>query len=174
MPSFGWHAGGVVIVVGGSPTIRTFVAPYKRFATPDLLDRAQSYLQNSRVTYRQSVRHDRQLIGYPVTAKAPATSTEESRLPEQAVVDHSLIWRVIGWLGSLTLALDEARAMILRQNPNSICHRFEGSVDPHKARSPQRLTTLETARQLLQVIPEWEACFGCRFFPKFATRSGFS
>jgi len=49
----------------------------------------------------------------------------------------------------------------------------DGSIDPHKARSPERLTTLETARQLLQVMEEWEACFGCKFFPRFATRSGF-
>jgi hypothetical protein len=80
---------------------------------------------------------------------------------------------MISWLGSLTLVLDEARAMILRRNPDSLCHRFDGSVDPRKARSADRLTTLETARQLLQIIPEWEACFGCRFFPNFATRSGF-
>lgn len=171
MLSFGWRVGGVAIVVGGSPTIRTFVLPYKRFATPCLLARAKSYLASSRVTYRETVRHDRRLIGYSV--KAPVTCTDESCVPEQPVVDHSLIWRMIGWLGGLALALDEARAMILQQNADSICHRFEGGVDPHKTRSPQRLTTLETARQLLQIIPEWEACFGCRFFPQFATRSGF-
>jgi hypothetical protein len=80
---------------------------------------------------------------------------------------------MVTWLGGLTWALNEARAMLLKSQPDSLCHRLEGMIDPHKARSPERLATLETARQLLQVIPEWEACFGCRFFPRFATRSGF-
>ena len=158
-------------MVGGLPTTRTFVLPYKRFATPCLLSRAKNYLDKSRVTYRQTVRHNRCLIGYPIASHE--RPTQEASLPHQPVVDHSLIWRVIGWLGGLTWALDQARAMILRQNPDSICHRFDGSADPHKAHSPQRLASLETARQLLQIIPEWEACFGCRFFPRFATRAGF-
>ena len=165
------HAGVAVIVVGGLPTTPTFVLPYKRFATPCLVSRAQQYLEEPRVTYRQSVRHDRSLIGYPVPTQEPSTALSSSA--HQAVVDHSLIWRMVAWLGGLTWALDEARAMLLKSRPDSLCHRLEGMIDPKKARSPERQTTLETARQLLQVIPEWEACFGCSFFPRFATRSGF-
>jgi hypothetical protein len=107
------------------------------------------------------------LIGYPLPSQATSST------PHQPVVDHKLIWRFVTWLGGLTRVLDEARAMILRQNPQSTCHRLEGNIDPHKARSPERASTLETARQLLRVIPEWEACFGCKFFPRFATRAGF-
>ena len=158
-------------MVGGLPTTRTFVLPYKRFATPCLLSRAQEYLDKSKVTYRQTVRHNRCLIGYPIASEEAAI--EDASLPHQPVIDHSLIWRMVGWLGGLTWALHQARAMILQRNPDSICHRVDGSVDPHKALLADRLTTLETARQLLHVIPEWEACFGCRFFPRFATRSGF-
>ena len=69
--------------------------------------------------------------------------------------------------------LDEARAMVLKQNPDSLCHRLEGSSYPHKARSAQRRMALETARQVLRMIPEWEGCFGYEFFPRFATRVGF-
>ncbi len=158
-------------VVGRLPTTPTFVLPYKRFATPCLLSRARKYLEKPCLTYRQSVRHDRCLIGYPVPAQE--SSSVPSSIPHQRVVDHSLIWRFLAWLGGLTWVLDETRAMVLKSCPDSICHRLDGNIDPHKTRSPERLTKLETARQLLQVIPEWEACFGCRFFPKFATRSGF-
>lgn len=158
-------------MVGGLPTSQTFVLPYKRFAAPCLLSRAQEYLEKSDVTYRQTVRHNRCLIGYPIAAEE--TAAEDAKLPHQPVVDHSLIWRMVGWLGGLTGALQQARSMILQRNPDSTCHRIDVSVDPHKALLADRLTTLETARQLLQIIPEWEACFGCRFFPKFATRSGF-
>lgn len=91
----------------------------------------------------------------------------------QAVIPPSLVWRFVGWLGSLTLVLDKAREMVLKQNPNSLCHRHSGSVDPGKVRSPERLRKLQTARQLLLVMPEWEETFGRKFFPRFATRSGF-
>lgn len=80
---------------------------------------------------------------------------------------------MVGWLGSLTLVLDRAIAMNLRHNPDSTCHRMTGLVDPRKARSLDRMGKLETAKQLLQIIPEWEGYFGCPFFPRFATRSGF-
>jgi hypothetical protein len=76
-------------------------------------------------------------------------------------------------MGSLTFSLDKAREMILKHQPNSLCHRVSGSVDPFKARSDDRLRTLETARQLVLVMPEWEDCFGEKFFPRFATRAGF-
>jgi hypothetical protein len=135
------------------------------------VSRAQDYVEQKDSTYREGVRHDRCLIGYPLPA--PEASSASSSAPNQPVVDHKLIWRFLTWLGGLTWVLDEARAMILQRNPQSTCHRLEGSIDPHKARSPERETTLETARQLLRVIPEWEACFGCKFFPRFATRAGF-
>lgn len=158
-------------MVGGSPTTPTFVLPYKRFATPCLLSRAREYLEKATVTYRKSVQHARCLIGYSLAD--PDTSGWDAHRGEQQVVDHSLLWRMAGWLGSLTWVLDKAREMILQSNPASTCHRLDGSVDPHKARSPERLATLETARQLLLIMPEWEECFGSKFFPKFATRSGF-
>ena len=41
--------------------------PYKRFATPDLVWLAKRYLDEPRTTYRSVVRHERSLIGYPVS-----------------------------------------------------------------------------------------------------------
>lgn len=158
-------------MVGVSPTTRTFVLPYKRFAAPCLLSRAEQYLTHPRLTYRQSVRDGRSLIGYPPVARE--ASSDDASPTHQPVVDHSLIWRFVGWLGGLASVLDEARSMLLQSDPDSLCHRRSGSVDPYKARSPERMSRLETARQLLLVIPEWEECFGCSFFPRFATRSGF-
>lgn len=154
-------------------------------------------------TYRSVVRHERSLIGYPVAhvpgndtqpehdgptdrdwpatqdappdhdAPAVQDCAEEVDPYHQAVIPPSLPWRFIGWLGSLALALSQARQMLLQKNPHSLCHRVSGSVDPFKARSDERMATLETARQLLLIIPEWEACFGRPFFPPFATRAGF-
>ena len=179
----------------GGPLLTTpgFVLPYKRFATPCLVRPARSFVWDSKsedpdgdqahdkkVGYRESVTHNRQRIGYPIQPAPP----EDTEAPQgeacserdsfhQPIVDHSLIWRMVGWLGKLTLSLDEACRMILQRNPNSLCHRFVSHVDPDKARSSSRQATLETADHLLHVIDEWEATFGEKFFPRFATRSGF-
>jgi hypothetical protein len=142
--------------------------PKKRFAASCLLARVAEYLKKPKVSYRGSVRHGRQKIGYPLD-----DARGDEQVCEQAVVDHSLIWRMAGWLGALSGALDKAREMLLQSNPDSTCHRITGGGDPHKARSPERLTTLAEARQLLLVMSEWEECFGRKFFPRFATRSGF-
>jgi len=136
--------------------------------------------QRAKVGYRNAVMQNRQRIGYPVQPTPPQDTDTSSDEPspetpsfEQSIVDHSLIWRMVGWLGSLTFALEKACQMILRRNPDSLCHRFSSTVNPDKARSDYRQATLETADHLLQVIEEWEATFGEKFFPRFATRSGF-
>ena len=165
------------------------MVPYKRFAAPWLLSLAKQYLNvpegqqqgepaqqapkqhATRVTYRSAVRHDRQKIGYPVQRSEQHGDQDPDHQP---VIPPSLLWRFIGWLGSLTLSLDKAREMILKHDPNSTCHRAAGSVDPYQARSDERMETLETARQFLLIMPEWESCFGRPLFPQFATRSGFS
>ena len=139
--------------------------------------------------------HNRQRLGYPVPDVPPQDSGNSPHEPipddvsphmpsvdetspgtpsfHQPIVDHSLIWRMVGWLGSLTVALDKACQMILQRNSNSLCHRSPASVNPDKARSDRRLASLETADHLLHVIDEWEATLGEKFFPRFATRSGF-
>jgi hypothetical protein len=137
---------------------------------------AEPFLHESKTTYRKAVLHDRCQIGYPVPEQdnAEQDSTEQDAPSfDQPVIWPSLVWRFVGWLGGLSRSLDKAREMILKRNPNSLCHRVDGSVDPDKARSDERLRSLETARQLLLIIPEWEELHGCRFFPRFATRSGF-
>jgi hypothetical protein len=142
---------------------------------------AEPFLHESKTTYRKAVLHDRCQIGYPVPEQdsTEQDSTEQDSTEQDApsfdqpVIWPSLVWRFVGWLGGLSRSLDKAREMILKRNPNSLCHRVDGSVDPDKARSDERLRSLETTRQLLLIIPEWEELHGCRFFPRFATRSGF-
>lgn len=157
--------------------------PYKRFAAPWLLAKAREYLnvperppqkelskRTTPTTYRSVVRHERQQIGYPLEQAEDAAAEGSFHQP---VIPPSLLWRFLGWVGSLTLTLDKAREMILKHDPNSTCHRVTGWVDPFQARSEERMKTLETARQLLLIMPEWESGFGRPLFPRFATRSGF-
>ena len=158
----GWLAGGAGNAAARSPTIPTFVLPYKRFVTPCLISRAADYFNQAGATYRRIVRHERCLIGY-----------EPDESGHQPTVCHTRIWRLLGWLGGLTGSLVTAREQLLKGDPNSLCHRIDGSVIPHKARSHERLATLETARQLLLIAPQWEQRFDRPFFPQFATRAGF-
>ena len=78
------------------------------------------------------------------------------------------------WLGSQSAALALGRQQVQQCQPGSTCHRFVGAVAPQKFRSPQREQLLRSARQLLHLIVEWERLFSQKFFPRYATRSGFS
>lgn len=195
----GWLAGSAEAVGGPLPTTPTFVLPYKRFATPCLIAMAEQFLEaadgrlvfrRDRVTYRKAVLHDRCQIGYPLPPMDTRPDADHDNLPRednlarddteqdessfnQPVIPPSLPWRFVGWLGGLSWMLQRARQMILKRNPNSLCHRQSACVNPRKARSDARLRTLETAQELLLIIPEWEDLHGCKFFPRFATRSGF-
>jgi hypothetical protein len=80
---------------------------------------------------------------------------------------------MLTWLGCQWAALATGRKLVLDRNSTSTCHRFLGAVAPHKFRSPQREQFLRQSRQLIHLIAEWEELFPEKFFPRFATRSGF-
>jgi hypothetical protein len=92
---------------------------------------------------------------------------------DERKLDHSTIWRMLGWLGCQVVALFAGRRLIQEHHPRSTCHRFVGAVAPHKFRSPKRERLLRQSRQLVYLIAEWEELFPEKFFPRFATRSGF-
>jgi hypothetical protein len=104
--------------------------------------------------------------GYQTPANAPA-------IDERALA-HSTIWWMLTWLGAQLAALATGRQLVQQRNPGSTGHRFLGAVAPHKFRSRQRELLLRRSRQLLHLRAEWEELFPEKFFPRFATRSGFS
>jgi hypothetical protein len=126
---------------------------------------AASYVENDRQTYRETASPAGRPTGY-VTPPG-ASAIDERKL------DHSTIWRMLGWLGSQVAALLVARRLIQGRHSNSTCHRFVGAVAPHKFASRKRKRLLRRSRQLLHLIAEWEELFPEPFFPRFATRSGF-
>jgi hypothetical protein len=101
------------------------------------------------------------------------TPPRASKIDERGL-HHSTIWWMLAWLGGQLAALTAGRRHIQQQYPASTCHRFVGAVAPHKFRSPQRECLLRQSRQLLHLIAEWDGLFPEKFFPRFATRSGFS
>jgi hypothetical protein len=126
---------------------------------------AASYVENDEQTYRETASPGGRTTGY-VTPPG-ASAIDERKL------DHSTIWRMLGWLGSQVAALLVGRRLIQEHHPGSTGHRFVGAVAPHKFASRKRERLLRRSRQLLHLIAEWEELFPERFFPRFATRSGF-
>ena len=154
-----------------------------------MLRLAGSYLDHDAQSYRQTVRWGGTRIGYvanasshsgsaaPAAAAAAAASASPSA--SRGVIDERVlcpmtIWRMLTWMGCQLVALAEARRQVLESNPQSTCHWFVGAVAPQKFRSPQRQRQLQQACQLLHVAAEWEELFREKFFPRFATRAGFS
>ena len=126
---------------------------------------AGSYLENDRQSYRETASPGKRVTGY----QPPEPSAMEER-----ALHHTTIWCVLTWLGSLCAALAQGRQQIQEHHPGSVCHRFVGAVAPHKFRSPRREQLLCRSRQLLHLIAEWDGLFPQKFFPRFATRAGFS
>ena len=122
-------------------------------------------MENDGQSYRQAASPGNRVTGY---------QPRDSAAIDERALHHSTIWCVLTWLGSLCAALAQGRQQIQEHHPGSTCHRFVGAVPPHKFRSPQREQLLQRSRQMLHLIAEWERLFPQKFFPRFATRSGFS
>ena len=127
---------------------------------------AASYVETNEQSYRETASPEGWVIGYQTQASASA-------IDERALA-HSTIWWMLTWLGSQFAALAKGRQLVQERNPSSTCHRFLGAVAPNKFRSRQRELLLCRSRQLLHLRAEWEELFPEKFFPRFATRSGFS
>ena len=162
----GWRAGNVVNAALSLPTTPIFVLPYKRYACQTLLHLCRSYLDNDRQSYRQTVRPSNRVIGYLTPEKQP--------IIDERALDHMTVWRMLTWLGIQVPALQLGLRLVVQHNPDTTCHRFVGAVDPQKFRSPQRQRQLTQARKLLHLIDQWDRTFAEKFFPRFATRVGFS
>jgi hypothetical protein len=126
---------------------------------------AASYTENDQQSYRQTTSPGGRATGYQ--------QPPESSAPEERGLHHRTVWSFLSWLGSQSAALALGRQHIQEQHPGSTCHRFLGAVAPQKFRSPQREQLLRSSRQLLHLIAEWERLFSRKFFPRYATRSGF-
>ena len=138
----------------------TFVLPYKRYATTDLLHLAQQYLNESSLSLRGATSHQ--------------SSQQRIVLAEHrqgAALSHTTLTRWLTFLGLMAVSLSIGCDLFMQAHPGSSIHLFDGAVDPRKARSPERLKSLSIARRLLYLRSRWDAVFKqTPFFPRFATR----
>jgi len=116
------------------------------------------------------------IIGYGTGPLSEASDEAPSGCSarDERILHHMTVWRMLTWLGCQLAALREGLRLIAQHDPNCTCHRFVGAVAPQKFRSPQREQKLRHARRLLHLMDQWDRRFPERFFPRFATRSGFS
>jgi hypothetical protein len=122
-------------------------------------------VENDEQSYRQTASPNNRTTGYETSSGARAI--------DERALNHSTVWRMLTWLGCQLAALAEGRQLVQQSNPGSTCHRFVGAVAPHKSRSSQRDQLLRQSRQLIHLMSEWNRLFPEKFFPRFATRSGF-
>jgi len=116
------------------------------------------------------------IIGYGTAplSEPPEEGKKRSKPPtDNRVVDHMTVWRWLTWMGSQVAAWKAGLRLLIQHDPSCACHRFLGAVDPCKFRSFPRGKKLRQARRLLHLIEQWEDRFPEKFFPRFATRSGF-
>jgi hypothetical protein len=126
---------------------------------------AARYLEDGHQTYRKIVSPQGRTTGYVTPPGAPAIVEQK--------LDHSTIWRMLSWLGSRLAAFCAGTPFIQDHVQGSTCHPVLDALAPHKFRSLERQRLLCQSRQLLHLITERENPFPEKFFPRFATGSGF-
>lgn len=137
----------------------TFVLPYKRYASTDLLQLAKRYVDEPELALRKA------------TSQGPANQRiVYADHPKAAALSHTTLARWITFAGMMTISLAVGCELFMQAHPDSSMHRFDGPVDPRKARSPERLKILSIARRLLYLRSRWDEAFKqSPFFPRFAT-----
>lgn len=158
--------GGVAFAaVSGSPTIRPFALPRRRFVKSPVLDKANEYLGTDH-SYCKTAEHEGMPIMYDDRTKA------DNRMP--LGLAPSTVWRWLSWLGGMKNTLRAACGLIRQKEPNSTLHREPWAAPPTKCRSKKRRETLEQAMQLLAVDRVCEGLFGAGIFPRYAISQGWS
>lgn len=145
------------------PITPTFVLPHKRYATFDITDRCRQVLEHNKSLRKAVAGTD----GRPIFKHEPSGPGDAD---PPAALSHSTLWRWLTFLGTMTITLQCAMDVYLQANPNSSVQRFEGNVDPRRARSEERQQTLSIARRLLNLERLWSRQFlTAPFFTRMGT-----
>jgi hypothetical protein len=153
------YVGGVGLVASPPRNTLTFVLPYKRYASTDLLQLAKRYLDEPTLSLRKA------------TSQGPSGKPIVYADHHQgAALAHTTLARWLIFLGMMAASLAFGCELFLQAHPDSSIHRFDGPVEPRKARSNEREKILSIARRLLYLRSRWDAAFKeTPFFPRFAT-----
>jgi len=134
--SFGWSlgvtsrwncrgfCGGVVsVAASGSPTIRPFALPCKRFTKKPVLEKANEYLGTNH-SYGETVKHE----GMPIMYDDRVEATKR----QPVGLAPSTVWRWLSLLGEMRGTLRTATKRIRGKEPDFLVHREACTVPARK------------------------------------------
>jgi hypothetical protein len=136
--------------------------PHKRYATGELADLCRKVVDVHQSLRKAAANAD----GRPMF-QCTESETRTKRVP---AISHTTIHRWLTFFGAMMISLQQGTEIYLSANPESTVHRFQGLVDPRRARSDLRLEALIIARRLLYLQTLWDQKFlTTPFFARFAT-----
>lgn len=139
-----------------------FAIPYKRYVKNNIIELAQLYVENDKVTYQEAVTNNGLAIGY---------DSEADLIDERQLVG-STVWRWLAWIGSLNHVVSKGLDIIRQKLPSSEIFRQIHPIHPKKYRSNERRKLLSQslilfmAEKILKNLSNWS------IFPHFAIRYG--
>lgn len=133
-----------------------FAVPYKRYVRDDIEGFSERYVETDQQTYRSVVRPEKTAVGYENDC--------------QRQLDHSTVWKWLGWLGRLEQRLHMMLEWIRYQSPSHGLFRELTPIAPKKYRSERRKRVLEQARLLLRAAGVYQELSLSKTFPGLETR----
>jgi hypothetical protein len=140
----------------------TFVLPHKRYETGALADLCREVVDANQPLRKAAANAD----GRPMF-HCCSHDVDAKKFP---ALSHTTIHRWLTFFGAMIISLQVGTETYLSAQPESTIHRFQGRVDPRRARSDPRLDAIVTARRLLYLQTLWDHQFlTTPFFARFAT-----
>lgn len=143
-----------------------FALPYKRFVSPEIMERSWRYLQDDTMTYERATR---ELVPGQTNGRAPPRQSLPVFYDDKpGGLVPSTVHRWITTLGSLQKTLQAVMHLLLEKDAD--IHRQFLDIPPRKYRSCQRRRCLQDAMGLLHANARFLILFKCSIFPKLAIR----
>ncbi len=139
-----------------------FALPFKRYVAETVCERAQRYVEEDQLSYRQAVLQN----GMPVFYSG---DTGDQAAVDERTLQHSTLYRWLALFAALGRTRRETLRLIRSQSPSSGVFRKILPIAPWKYRTPERRRVLQDSRQLLVAEQEYRVLFGVSIFPRLAT-----
>lgn len=156
-----------------------FALPQKRYVLTELWPRAQRYVKEDGVSYRQAATTNGRPVFHERDESEDITrdSSEEDRVQERVpALAHTTVYRWVTTLGQLPNAVRQAGEWIRQRQPETRLFRDLAGVriHPGKYRSDGRGRILQACRALGLTEAAYTSIFGVSIFPHLATSCGWT
>ena len=164
---------------GTSTLYPRFALPHKRYVLTEVWPRAQRYVQDDDLSYRQGVTTNARAVFHDRGEDQDITpeSTEEDRVQEPVpALAHTTLHRWVTTLGQLPNTVRQAGEWIRQRQPGTRLFRelAQVRISPRKYRSEARHRVLQACRSLGLTEAGYTSIFGVSLFPHLATTCGWT